>query len=595
MNNPFVDFLAAYGPTASSNNIYDEFVSKQARKTGCNPLEIEQPLINELYEILTSHQPRSVILTGTAGDGKTYVARKILEAIIPGKNWENTQKTFEISTPNNGRKLTFIKDLSELNKADKERISDAVYQSLTNQSPDLFLVCVNDGHLLYFLRKFIKDKTLHSKISNLLLDHDRKRKDDNFELINMSLESNNDTLLKIIKEISNHPGWNDCNGCPALNSEHAPCPIRLNLRLIEQDGKHSMKKRLQEMINLAAFDGNHLSIRQLILLVVNIILGDQKNARVTNKELLNCKRAQIRADKNEYEFTNPYSNVFGSNLSKQAQNNFKVFSTLVGFGVGYETNNFFDRGLISKQEAFLPQGIYSLSIFEKKLAKYLESPNQFKKEFHTAIVAQRQRMFFSENEHWFKDSNSNPWNLTTFKRGNEYLNLLPNDDQGDREFQKFKAKLFKSFNRMMTGELTDTSNEVWLVAPTGVFAGHSGSLLVRRMGLHMHDHILLRILASKGYGKPLLMSVELASDSSKKVDFEITPTFFEYLLRIAEGALPASFPTDFQQAVQRFQIKVMSLYKEETKGGYLSSQVELASQGNLQEKPITVLLQERTL
>ena len=76
--NPLVEFLASYGPQASSNNLYDEFVVNAAQKTGCEPLEIEQPLIGQVIKWLQEPSPKSIILTGTAGDGKTYTARRVM-------------------------------------------------------------------------------------------------------------------------------------------------------------------------------------------------------------------------------------------------------------------------------------------------------------------------------------------------------------------------------------------------------------------------------------------------------------------------------------------------------------------------------------
>lgn len=586
--NPLVDFLAAYGPTASSNNIYDEFVSQQAKKTGCTSLEIDQPLIGEIHNILTSHNPRSIILTGTAGDGKTYIARKVLETLDSEKNWRNTDKTFEINIPNNGRKLTIIKDLSELNKTFKDKIYPNIYDSFQNGNSSLYLICANDGHLLSFFREDRIDRSLYVKIAKMLSDDTRQDGEDRFDIINMSRQSNGNTLLEIIKQITNHPGWKDCIGCPVFDSEQNPCPIRLNLQLLKQDGLDSMQNRLQEMVNLAAFDGNHLSIRQLILLAVNILLGDQKNANITNKELLDCSRAEQRAKHQEYEYTNPYSNVFGSNLSQQAQQNFKVFSALSEFGIGYETNNYFDHGLISKKEPFLPQGFYSDFIFKQKLDQYLENPKKFSKNFRPAIIAQRQRLFFTNNKFSTKDTITNRWNLTNYKWAAEYLNLLAMPNQEGKDFRKFKSKLFMSLNRIMIGELTNTSSDVWIVAPTGIFNGEIGSLLACRMDIRKYGQIYLQIYKSGGYGKPLLIRVEQNQENPKNVDFEITPTFFEYLMRISEGSLPASFPINFQQAVQRFQIKIMALHMDLVGEGHLSSQVECAK-GDLQEKPIRVL------
>src|SRR5690606_8196807 len=99
-SNPLVDFLASYGPQASSNNLYDEFVVEAAKRTGCAALQIDQPLTAELVAMLRSETPRCVILTGTAGDGKTYTARKVAEALTgEARVWSNTQKIYALPKP----------------------------------------------------------------------------------------------------------------------------------------------------------------------------------------------------------------------------------------------------------------------------------------------------------------------------------------------------------------------------------------------------------------------------------------------------------------------------------------------------------------
>jgi len=42
MNNPLIEFLAAYGPVANGQNMYDEFVLKAAKEASVEPLSIEE-------------------------------------------------------------------------------------------------------------------------------------------------------------------------------------------------------------------------------------------------------------------------------------------------------------------------------------------------------------------------------------------------------------------------------------------------------------------------------------------------------------------------------------------------------------------------
>ena len=61
--------------------MYDEFVLAAAAAAGVDPIAIPENRSGAILKDLTAEQPRSVILTGTAGDGKTYTARKVLEAL----------------------------------------------------------------------------------------------------------------------------------------------------------------------------------------------------------------------------------------------------------------------------------------------------------------------------------------------------------------------------------------------------------------------------------------------------------------------------------------------------------------------------------
>ena len=53
----------------------------------------------------------------------------------------------------------------------------------------------------------------------------------------------------------------------------------------------SFRIRLRESLRLAAANDQHVPIRQLLTLVVNIILGDAKNA---DRPLLDCATAKKR-------------------------------------------------------------------------------------------------------------------------------------------------------------------------------------------------------------------------------------------------------------------------------------------------------------
>src|SRR3989339_779908 len=79
--NPWVDFLRKYGPATRNDNMYDERIQHTIRKSQISAIDVHVPSLASLIDNFRSSDPKSVILTGTAGDGKTYLCCKVWESI----------------------------------------------------------------------------------------------------------------------------------------------------------------------------------------------------------------------------------------------------------------------------------------------------------------------------------------------------------------------------------------------------------------------------------------------------------------------------------------------------------------------------------
>jgi len=588
--NPLVEFLASYGPQPSSNNLYDEFVVAASAKTGCAPLKIQQPLVKELIDLLRSESPKSVILTGTAGDGKTFTARKVAEALAEsGTAWGNTDKVFELPEPPwTYRRLRFIKDLSELNESDKKAIYPEIRASLVGESRDIFMICVNDGHLLKFFRDR-GDEILHDKVADMLRKNTREDSDGGFRLINMSRQSHQNLVDQIIDGVVYHPNWSACGGCPALSDGQNPCPIRCNLEILRRTNRASMRARLKDMIRMAAADGRHLSIRQLILLMVNILLGDTK----PGSALLTCRKAKTRARNNDYAATNPCANAFGVNLTEKERGQYGAFAVLSEFQVGFETNNYFDHGLLWEENDLPGCTFYGSRIFSSLRDRYRGDPSEHAAEFQREMVDQRRRLFFSldpESEDVRRDPRRNPWNLTVFKHGADYVAMVDDllAEQGTPP-KDVRRGLMRGLNRMMTGEMTTTDDQLWLTAPAGVYMGREIPLLVQRAGRPGQGTSVVSFLIPADDGRPPVLRVTVLSQNSPSVDLALRPTLVECLLRIADGALPASFSSECQREVERVQLQAATAVRDAF-GGIVPIPKEVKMDGGrLQEKEIAIM------
>ncbi|MGK7955258.1 MAG: hypothetical protein AB4063_08360, partial [Crocosphaera sp.] len=67
----WITFLRQYGPIPRNDNMYDETIQEALKKNKIQPISFETPYLQELIDNFQSDFPKSVILTGTAGDGKT--------------------------------------------------------------------------------------------------------------------------------------------------------------------------------------------------------------------------------------------------------------------------------------------------------------------------------------------------------------------------------------------------------------------------------------------------------------------------------------------------------------------------------------------
>jgi len=597
-SNPLVDFLASYGPQASSNNLYDEFVVEAAKRTGCAALEIDQPLTAELIGLLQSATPKCVILTGTAGDGKTYTARKVAEALSgEARVWSNTQKIYTLPRPlPSGRSALFIKDLSEINEAEKNHIFPDIMAALTGESTDVFVICVNDGHLL----KFFRDRgeaELHDRFAEMLRSDAREDPNGHFLLVNMSRQSHRHLVDQIVDGVVAHDGWGGCEGCPALADKDNPCPIRCNRDILLRNDPASMRARLKDMIRMAAADGRHLSIRQLILLTVNILLGDAR----AGSTLLTCQKAKRRARENDYGSTNPFANAFGVNLTERERRQYGAFTVLSEYQVGFETNNVFDHGLLWGDDSLPDCPWYGERIFASIRDMYRGDPSRHSADFQHAIVDQRRRLFFSLDPQSTKvrtNPHRSPWNLSVFKHGADYVAMV-DGLLGSGMPQQIARQLLRGLNRMMTGEMTITDDRLWIIAPSGVYLGSEIPLLVQHAGHPRTGGIsTMSFLVSGNHrvgpsdnGRPPVIRVVTRGREDWAVDLALRPTLVECLLRIADGALPASFSSECQREVERFQLQVATEVRQafELDGAAPMPKEVRMLDGNLQEHAIAIM------
>ncbi len=571
--NDLVSFLRCYGPISTSDNMYDELIQNQVKHYNVQPVEIPPVRLQELVDNFSQPEPSNIILTGTAGDGKTHHCRRTWKELNGDENtWLRGDKIAKLALVSSGRTLTVVKDLSELTTDEKARLFPDLCEALLGKLPDrVYLVGANDGQLLSTFRDWAERKNkealdVFKKIEDMLVSGREDHKDLNLCLYNLSRMDPSKDFYALLSKVVEHPKWSDCEGCPLYpNEEETTCPIRINRSLLaESTSENPFRKKLGELLKLASANRFHLPIRHLLLLTVNILLGDQKSP----KDLLTCTTARNRANNNDYAFTNPYANVFGINLPMARRRQYRVFNVLDTFGIGQETENNFDNLLLygphndkKRYHRIVESDVYYGAVSYKRLLEdYIEGGREGKSLnlFMSNLERQRQRLFFSLNEN--NEPSLNPWHLTVYRYAGIFLKFLA---AGSND-AKIINQLVRGLNRTFCGMMLDDASKLYIASSGGDGRGHIAPILEHEVEVRQKKRTVY--ISFDGNSKLPALSI-LVVDPLKPqepiCELPLQLTHFEYLMRVAQGSLPASFSRQCYEDFLDFKIVLIKKLDEE--------------------------------
>jgi hypothetical protein len=110
----WVRFLRSYGPTPNNASLFDEYVSAALAKAKVAPIRLNSPQLSNILERVSSGVPGSVLIAGTAGDGKTYHCRSLWSELGGEDRVWSDPEPIKKQSIDGGRIAIFVKDLSEL-------------------------------------------------------------------------------------------------------------------------------------------------------------------------------------------------------------------------------------------------------------------------------------------------------------------------------------------------------------------------------------------------------------------------------------------------------------------------------------------------
>jgi hypothetical protein len=139
----WIRFLRNYGPIPTNDNMYDETIQRALQRQHIAPLVLPAQFLDKLLINFRSDVPYSEILTGTAGDGKTYHCRETWMVLDGSESeWGTGRKVQRL--PLGARELVVVKDLSELRAEESAALLVTMAVDVAMPNPErLYLIAAN--------------------------------------------------------------------------------------------------------------------------------------------------------------------------------------------------------------------------------------------------------------------------------------------------------------------------------------------------------------------------------------------------------------------------------------------------------------------
>ena len=591
-------FLRHYGPVPRNDNMYDETIQRSARRHGIAPIDFEHPYQTQIVQCFdqTTADPVSVILTGTAGDGKTHLCRQVWK-VLKGNDeaWASDSPYLTVQfhyprdrtvwpqsrQPDLYRAVTihFIRDLSGWApqqgaewEPEKEALLQKFCHSLFNPDADeLFLIAANDGQLIEAFRR-LQDtadvKRARTVFEDLLVEDRQEQSGVRLRFFNLSRASSAELFDRAIDAFLGHPGWAEFSKLvPAENDVFGPrCPIRHNFELLQTT---LVRGRLRSLLELCDYNGLHVPIRQILLLLTNSVLG---HPDVKDHLMVPADVPKVIAS-GTVSRASLYNNVFGGNLSEIRRQAITIFDYLERFQIGYETSNRVDNLLIFGENdenlgAYFEQFVASDKFygadarFYAAKREYIEGATEdyeSSRAFLEMLISQRRGLFFKIPQE--SEEELNLWELTVFKFAGEYLRSVVGVLEADAHVKRpILSRIVRGLNRVFTGMLINSDRELFLATSGNYSQSKVSRILVERISVEPSKGEKITLRYDKSNGSVLLYTF---FTPDFPVDFDLTLIRYEFLSRIAlDGALPASFSKECYEDLLALKSRLVAAYMQ---------------------------------
>src|SRR5262249_14446408 len=188
------------------------------------------------------------------------------------------------------------------------------------------------------------------------------------------------------------------------------------------------------------------------------------------------------------------------------------------------------------------------------------------------------------------------WDLTVFRYGGVYLDMVGRLRANQAAPRGVMPLLMRGLNRVFTGMLVQNQDELVLATSGSHSQSKTSPLLDETISVprQQGEEVTLALTPQRGVSLRVRVS---RGDDPGPVVLSLTPMRFEFLGRVAEGALPSSFSLECHEDLLAFKAKLLSaterrrvLDEDETAadGELVLRFIELGSDGRASPRRVTV-------
>ncbi|MDD2338607.1 MAG: hypothetical protein PHD01_18780, partial [Geobacteraceae bacterium] len=411
-----------------------------------------------------------------------------------------------------------------------------------------YVLAVNDGQLLETIRSLPSNCTTELKaFGEALIDlHARGTMELEhlplLRLINLS-RTPSDLLMQLcLNGILCRPEWKcleDEKENPLFGDTSS---IRANHEMLCQP---AVRDRLITLARIADSTGHHLPLRSILILLSNALLGHPDAPDKVLRPDASAKRIFAHDTRHKAAI---HLNLFGFNLGKAQRNQRDVYRFLSMLHAGEETTNDLDELIIfgtrdeelqTEHAELVAKDIYKQRnpSLEGLILRYIRGETTDGKEsceFLSELAHERRRIFLHASEDHLKHYKL--WSITVFHHAGDFVQHILDPIRDGRSPAKLHIRhLAGGLNRVWTGLLLDeNAHEVYLATGLDLSTSPVSDLLLKEISI-VDNPPGFDIIPDGVYPKVVLRTNNLS------FSFELTISRFEFLMRIAAGAMPSSF------------------------------------------------------